>query len=250
MVSRNIYDSISGDGNDSDSSHSDIADNVKNTTITTAGRVVVSKTTHYYSHVSDSSDSSDEESPTIVAPAGSTSPAPKRRKGGNHSPGRKHGCNKTARVNKTFTTEEDALIVQAALAAKEGNIVNWPALGKLLGRMGCICRRRWVRHLSKRDDAAIAVLQNMTVPVPAPSVADSDPTSQLSRGRAPRRTFADSDDALILEAVRTAVNEGKSVVSREVGEKLERTGQSCHQRWTLTLAPRNPELKKILSSFL
>ena len=138
--------------------------------------------------------------------------------------------------------------MQAALAAKEGKIVNWPALGKMLGRMGCICRRRWVRHLSKRDEEALNVLKNMIVPLQEPSVADSDPINQLSRGRAPRHTFTDSDDAIILEAVRTAVDEGKNVVWREVGEKLDRTGQSCHQRWTLTLAPRHPELKEILST--
>ena len=80
-----------------------------------------------------------------------------------------------------------------------------------------------MRHLSKRDENAIAVLQNMIVPLPAPSVADGDPINQLSRGRAPRRAFTDTDDAHILEAVRAAVNDGKNVVWREVGEKLDRT---------------------------
>lgn len=134
-----------------------------------------------------------------------------------------------------------------------------------------------MRRLSKRDDSALATLRELSVQLPLLSVsaastvvssttgsakaghifADSvvvdssvtatvaavDAYKAINFARASRRTFTDTDDAHILQAVRTAQSEGKEVVWKEVGVVLNRTGQACKQRWVLSLAPRHPELK-------
>eukprot|EP01032_Pedospumella_encystans_P013463 gene13463-15499_t len=161
---------------------------------------------------------------------------------------------KTSRKNGTFPVEDDANIVQAVQAgiARKSH-VNWSALGESMGRMGCICRRRWFRHLSKQYGEEMKLPNHFK-----PSLLSShafgsagvlgdhmhrdDVSEDADANRKPRHTFTLHDDEHILQAVREAQTEGSMVLWEEVAGPLQRTGQACKQRWKLSLAPRHPEL--------
>jgi len=162
--------------------------------------------------------------------------------------------NKTSRKNRTFSAEDDANIVQAVQAAiARKSHVNWSALGESMGRMGCICRRRWFRHLAKQYGEEMKLI-HPSKPTLLSSHAFADAKHQDDVGedadinRKQRHTFTPHDDEHILDAVREAQAEGTMVLWEEVGGPLNRTGQACKQRWKLSLAPRHPELQILSQS--
>ena len=162
--------------------------------------------------------------------------------------------NKTSRKNRTFSVEDDANIVQAVQAAiARKSHVNWSALGESMGRMGCICRRRWFRHLSKQYGEEMKLPNHFkpsllsshafgSVGVLGDHLHRDDVSEEADANRKPRHTFTLQDDEHILQAVREAQTEGTMMLWEEVAGPLQRTGQACKQRWKLSLAPRHPEL--------